>query len=84
MIGEVLFRAKSILRMLIAVALGSIIYKFIIAFAFQLGMPPTELKLVSAIIVAIALWIPTFKQDISRVKSRLVFLGLKRGAKSDA
>ncbi len=84
MIGEVLFRGKSIFRMLIAVALGSVIYRFIIATALQLGMPPTDLKLISAIIVALALSIPTVHASIVRRKNRFRFLNSKRSLKSDA
>jgi ABC-type uncharacterized transport system, permease component len=70
MIGEVLFRGKSMFPMLVAVALGSVIYRFIIATALQLGMPPTDLKLISAVIVAIALSIPTVNESIVRRRNR--------------
>jgi len=54
-IGEAVFGTKSLLRRLIAVSLGAILYRTVIAFAFNLGMPSTDLKLVSAVIVTIAL-----------------------------
>ncbi|HYE69714.1 MAG TPA: hypothetical protein VEA58_13945 [Anaerovoracaceae bacterium] len=54
-IGEAVFGTKSLLRRLIAVCLGAILYRTVIAFAFNLGMPSTDLKLVSAVIVTIAL-----------------------------
>ena len=54
-IGEVVFGTRSLLRRLIAVSLGAILYRVVIAFAFNLGMPSTDLKLVSAVIVTIAL-----------------------------
>lgn len=54
-IGEVIFGTKSLLRRLIAVSLGAILYRMVIAAAFNLGMPSTDLKLVSAVIVTIAL-----------------------------
>lgn len=54
-IGEAVFGTKSLLRRLIAVSLGAILYRIIIAFAFNLGMPSTDLKLVSAVIVTVAL-----------------------------
>ncbi len=54
-IGEVVFGTKSLLRRLIAVSLGAILYRIIIAFAFNLGMPANDLKLVSAVIVTVAL-----------------------------
>lgn len=54
-IGEVIFGTSSLMRRLIAVALGAIVYRMVIGIALYLGMPPTDLKLVSAIIVTIAL-----------------------------
>jgi len=54
-IGEALFGTRSLLRRLIAVSLGAILYRMVIAFAFSAGMPSTDLKLVSAVIVTIAL-----------------------------
>lgn len=54
-IGEAVFGTKSLLRRLIAVSLGAILFRTVIAFAFNLGMPSTDLKLVSAVIVTIAL-----------------------------
>jgi putative ABC transport system permease protein len=83
LIGEVIFGTHSVLRILIAVVLGSIIYKFIIAFTLQLGMPPTDLKLISAAIVAIALSVPTFKRNFNKLKKRLVLLSTKGETKSD-
>lgn len=54
-IGEAVFGTKSLGRRLIAVCLGAISYRMIIAFALNLGMPASDLKLVSAVIVTIAL-----------------------------
>lgn len=70
-IGEVVFGTSTLLRRLIAVILGSILYRLIIAFALELGMPTTDLKLVSAIIVAIAMAMPVIKKRLSVVKRRL-------------
>lgn len=62
-IGEAIFGTKSLLRRLIAVALGAIAYRLIIAQALQLGLPSSDLKLVSAVIVAAALAIGTFSEN---------------------
>ncbi|MFY9120798.1 MAG: ABC transporter permease [Syntrophomonadaceae bacterium] len=68
-IGEVLFGINSLLRRLIAVVLGAILYRFVIAVALHLGMPPTDLKLISAVIVTMALAAPVIKAGlISRRK----------------
>lgn len=54
-IGEAIFGTRSLLRRLIAVSLGAILYRMVIAFAFSVGMPASDLKLVSACIVTAAL-----------------------------
>ncbi|NLZ93510.1 MAG: ABC transporter permease [Firmicutes bacterium] len=70
-IGEVVFGVKPLLRRLLAVVLGSVLYRLIIAFAFAMGMPANDLKLVSAIIVAIALSTGTLKSAVLKQKRHL-------------
>ena len=60
-IGEVLFGARSFKNCLIAVILGSIVYRLVIAVVLQLGMPPNDLKLFTAVLVAVALSMPMLK-----------------------
>ena len=57
-IGEVLFGTKSFKNCLLSVILGSIVYRAVIAIVLQMGMPPNDLKLFTAILVAIALSLP--------------------------
>ncbi len=64
-IGEVIFGTNSLIRRLIAVILGAIVYRIIISFVLELGMPPTDLKLISAIIVMLALSMPVIKNKLS-------------------
>ena len=70
-IGEVIFGTSSLLRRLTAVILGAVLYRVIIALALELGMPPTDLKFVSAVIVAVALSISTINEKITSVRNRL-------------
>jgi len=60
-IGEVLFGSQSVKNSLISVVLGSIVYRIVIAVVLYLGMPPNDLKLFTAILVALALALPLFK-----------------------
>lgn len=60
-IGEVLFGPRSFKNCLIAVILGSIVYRLVIAVVLQLGMPPNDLKLFTAVLVAVALSMPMLK-----------------------
>jgi len=78
-IGEVLFSVKTLMRRLIAVALGAILYRLVIAVALWLGMPPTDLKLVSAVIVAAALSMPVIKDRILSFKSKRANSGRYKG-----
>ncbi len=65
-VGEVLFGRHTLLRCLIAVVVGSIIYRLVIALVLQLGLAPTDLKLFTAILVALALSSPVLKEYISK------------------
>ncbi|HVJ50130.1 ABC transporter permease [Desulfitobacterium sp.] len=69
-IGEVVFGIKTLFRRLVAVILGSILYRLIIAVALELGMPPTDLKLVSAVIVTLALSMPVINKKFSGVRRK--------------
>lgn len=63
-IGEVLFSNGKILRDLIAVATGSLIFRLVIAVVLRMGLPPSFLKLMTALIVIVALAVPNFKEKI--------------------
>lgn len=69
-VGEVIFGTSPLLRRLVAVALGAILYRLVIAFALELGMPPTDLKLISAVIVALALAMPVIKERLLLLQKR--------------
>lgn len=60
-IGESLFGNNSVLRNLTAVAFGAILYRYLIAFAFQLGLGASDLKLFSSLIVILVLSVPQIK-----------------------
>ena len=69
-IGEVLFAPKSFKASLIAVIMGSIIYRLVIAFVLEMGMPPNDLKLFTAVLVAFALALPLIKGNLAQLKRR--------------
>lgn len=76
-IGEVVFLwgSRSLLRRLIAVALGAVLYRLVLAFALSQGMQATDMKLVSAVIVIIALSLGVLGESFAVQKK-------KRGAKN--
>ncbi|NLJ55778.1 MAG: ABC transporter permease [Firmicutes bacterium] len=73
-IGEALVGAKSLLRALIAVVIGSIIYRLVISVVLQIGLPTTDLKLFTAVIVTVALAFPVIK-DSFRTKQMMRRVG---------
>ena len=62
-IGETVFRGRKIWVKVLSAVAGCIIYRFIIAIALRLDLPSECLKLVSAVIVAVAIALPTIKKN---------------------
>lgn len=69
-IGEVIFGRKSVLRSLISVVLGSVLYRIIIAYVLDRGLMPTDLKLVSSVLLAVCLSLPMFKAKYNSLIKR--------------
>lgn len=68
-IGEVLFgKRKSFAMKLTSVVVGSILYKIIIAVVLQIGLKTDDMQLITAIIVAAALYIPVFRSNHQRIR----------------
>lgn len=75
-IGETIIGNGSMLKRVIGVILGSCLYRFIVAVALRLNVPAECLKLVSSIIVAVAIAFPYLKKQA-------VFYRQKRAAKAE-
>ena len=70
-IGETLFGKRGVTIGLISALFGSVIYRIIVAFALKIDLFPSyALKLVSAMIVAVALSGPSLKQSYLQFKVR--------------
>jgi putative ABC transport system permease protein len=69
-IGETLIGKGSMLKRVTGVILGSCLYRFIVAIALRLNVPAECLKLVSALIVAIAIAFPYLKNQLAFWKQR--------------
>lgn len=67
-IGEVLFGASTFKMRLVSVVLGSIVYRLVIAAVLEMGMPPNDLKLFTAVLVAIALSLPLVKSKVAAAR----------------
>jgi putative ABC transport system permease protein len=66
-IGEVLFGTRSIAWTLFSVIGGSIVFRLLIAVSLRLGIAPTDLKLFTAILVILALALPTVRRKVIRM-----------------
>jgi putative tryptophan/tyrosine transport system permease protein len=60
-IGETLLRPRGIGSALFAVAAGSVIYRAVIAGALFIGLGPTDMRLVTSLIVIVALAVPRLR-----------------------
>ena len=71
-IGEVIFGQRfGFWYILLSAVFGSIIYRIIVAVVLQLGLKSTDLKLLTALIVAAALSVPVVKAKIIRRRRSL-------------
>jgi putative ABC transport system permease protein len=74
-IGETIVRPRGVLTVLIAVALGSIVYRGVIAAALFIGLGPSDMRLVTSLIVIVALAVPQLR---SLVMPRPLTVGAAR------
>lgn len=85
-IGEVVFGSRSILNSLIAVALGSVLYRIIIALVLEIGainvfnlftidIKTDDMKLISSILLVVALCLPTTRDFLIKQFKRFFTKG---------
>lgn len=75
-IGEVVFGARfNFAYQLSSIVAGSVIYQIVIAFVLQLGLSTEDMKLFSAVTVALALSIPTLQKKFTKTKIAPVAAG---------
>ena len=63
-IGEALFRPRGVARLLLAAIGGAFCYRLFITLALRLGMAPGDLKLITAVLVVIALAVPFIRKKL--------------------
>ena len=79
-IGETLVGKGHVAKRIFGVILGSCLYRFIVAIALRFNVPAECLKLVSSIIVAVAISLPYLKQKAAFAKTkRAAIAKRKRG-----
>ena len=80
-IGETLFGRGGMWVKAAAAVAGSVIYRFIIALALRANVPSECLKLISAVIVALAIAAPALKKNLALRRRRAVS---QKGGKTHA
>ncbi len=61
-VGEVIFGKRSVSWVIFSVVGGSLVYRLLIAIALRLGLAGTDLKLLTAVLVVVALSLPTVRR----------------------
>lgn len=57
-LGQGLFGSRTVVVATLAVVLGSVVYRLVITVALQAGLNPSDMKLISAVLVVLALVVP--------------------------
>lgn len=78
-IGETLMGSGGMFKRVAGVVLGSCLYRFAMAVALRLHVPAECLKLVSAVIVAVAIASPYLKKQIAFRKRKRAALSARKG-----
>ncbi|WP_125705611.1 ABC transporter permease [Lacticaseibacillus daqingensis] len=76
-IGEVVFGQLSLSQRLLATVIGSVLYRFVLLIVLKLGFDPDDLKIISAIVLAVAIMVPQIE---SRLRIKRV---LRNGVKAN-
>ncbi|MDO5670205.1 MAG: ABC transporter permease [Corynebacterium sp.] len=64
--GQAIFGQRFLWLAVIAVIIGAVLYRFIIFLALQVGLDPNDMKLITALLVIVALLVPRWKGLTSR------------------
>jgi putative ABC transport system permease protein len=72
-LGETIFRTRSIVLMLLACVIGAVLYRTAIALALNtswLGLQSSDLNLVTAVLVGVALMLPGVRNPLKTLFRR--------------
>lgn len=69
-VGEAFFGRKTLLRSFLSVISGAIVYRFILSIALQMGVGATDQRLLSAVLVTLAISFPVFKGYLAKRRKR--------------
>jgi putative ABC transport system permease protein len=77
-IGETIFRSRNIFVMIGSAFIGSIIYRYMIAFALWVGMNPIDLKLITAFFVLLTLIVTKITKKSENPSHNLIKYKIKK------
>jgi len=79
-IGESIIKSRSVYWRFLSVIIGSVIFRFMIAFALYIGMNPIDLKLLTAIFVLLTLIVSKMiaNKPVNRESSRKILGNLRK------
>lgn len=77
-IGETLLGKRSIPRRILGAVVGSCVYRFVIAIALRMHVPAEAMKLVSAVIVAVAIAAPYLKERVALQRQKMANAALDK------
>src|SRR5690625_2667495 len=60
-VGQAIFGTRVVMQATLAVVLGAVVYRLAIQFALNAGLNPNDMKLMSAVLVVVALLLPQWK-----------------------
>jgi putative tryptophan/tyrosine transport system permease protein len=66
LIGEAIFGDRTVAWWIVAVVCGTVIYRLLVALALRVGFEPVDLRLVTAVLLLLALTVPRWRVRILR------------------
>jgi len=65
LIGEAIFGDRTVGWWIVAAIVGVVIYRFLVALALRVGLQPTDLRLVTAALLLLALMLPRLRFTVA-------------------
>jgi putative tryptophan/tyrosine transport system permease protein len=69
LIGEAIFGDRTVAWWIVATIVGTLIYRFLVAGALRLGLEPTDLRLITAVLLLLALALPQARVRLLGIKA---------------
>ena len=70
LIGEAMFGDRTVGWWIVAAIVGVLIYRFLVALALRVGLQPTDLRLITAVLLLLALAVPRLRRPVRGLRRR--------------